>query len=98
MLESEVLSDWSLSIGTNDPYLGCTLGALERADFTLQLLMLVTSEKEGQMLIIFFLSIFLLAFFPTVLSKDRLSASRLWRLRPTGLEFSSFSYPDIFSF
>ena len=31
---------------------------LERADFTLQLLMFVTAEKEGQMFIIFFLSIF----------------------------------------
>ena len=29
----------------------------ERADFTLQLLMFVTAEKEEQMLIIFFLSI-----------------------------------------
>ena len=33
---------------------------LERADFTLQLLMFVTAEKEGQMIIIFFLSIFCL--------------------------------------
>ena len=31
---------------------------LERADFALQLLMFVTAEKEGQMFIIFFLSIF----------------------------------------
>ena len=31
---------------------------LERADFTLQLLMFVTAEKEEQMFIIFFLSIF----------------------------------------
>ena len=31
---------------------------LERADFTLQLLMFVTAEKEGQMFIIVFLSIF----------------------------------------
>ena len=31
---------------------------LERADFTLQLLMFVTAEKEGQMFLIFFLSSF----------------------------------------
>ena len=31
---------------------------LERANFTLHLLMFVTAEKEGRMLIIFFLSIF----------------------------------------
>ena len=31
---------------------------LERADFTRQLLMFVTAEKEGQMFIIFFLFIF----------------------------------------
>ena len=31
---------------------------LERADFTLQLLMFVTAEKERRMFIIFFLSIF----------------------------------------
>ena len=31
---------------------------LERADFPLKLLMFVTAEKEGQMFIIFFLSIF----------------------------------------
>ena len=31
---------------------------LERADFTLQLLLFVTAEKEGQMFIIFFLSSF----------------------------------------
>ena len=31
---------------------------LERADFTLQLLIFVTAEKEGQMFIIFFLPIF----------------------------------------
>ena len=31
---------------------------LERADFTLQLLMFVTAEKQGQMFIFFFLSIF----------------------------------------
>ena len=30
----------------------------ERADFALQLLVFVTAEKEGQMFIIFFLSIF----------------------------------------
>ena len=30
------------------------------------------------------------AFVPTVLSKNRLSASRPWKLRPTGLEGSSF--------
>ena len=31
---------------------------LERADFTLQMLMFVTAEKEGQMFIIIFLPIF----------------------------------------
>ncbi len=31
---------------------------LERADFTLQLLMFVTAEREGQIFLIFFLSIF----------------------------------------
>ena len=31
---------------------------LERAEFTLQLFMFVTAEKEGQMFITFFLSIF----------------------------------------
>ena len=32
--------------------------ALERADFSLRLLMFVTAEKEREMFIIFFLSIF----------------------------------------
>ena len=49
---------------------------LERADFTLQLLMFVTGDKEGQMFIIFFLPIFLSAVVSTVLGKDRLSVSR----------------------
>ena len=31
---------------------------LERADFTLQLLMFISAEKEGQMFIVFFLSSF----------------------------------------
>ena len=31
---------------------------LERADFTLKLLMFVTAEKEGRMFVLFFLSIF----------------------------------------
>ena len=38
--------------------------AVERADFALQLLMFVTAEKEGQMFIIFFLSIFCQLLFP----------------------------------
>ena len=43
---------------------------LERADFTLQLLMFVTAEKEIErvMFIIFFLFIFLSAVVPTILS------------------------------
>ena len=42
----------------------------QRADFAFQLLMFVTAEKEGQMFIIFFLSIFFSAVVPAVLSKD----------------------------
>ena len=48
----------------------------QRADFALQLLMFVPAEKEGHTFIIFFLSIFLSAVVPTVLSKHRQSASR----------------------
>ena len=48
---------------------------LERDDFTLQLLMFVTAEKERLMFIILFLSIFCQLLFPRFLSKDRLSAS-----------------------
>ena len=44
---------------------------LERADFTLQLLMFATAGKEGQMFIIFFLSSFCqLLSVSAVLSKD----------------------------
>ena len=56
---------------------------LERADL---LLMFVTSEKERELFITFFLSSFCTA----DLSYDRLSAPRPWKLRPTGLEGSSF--------
>ena len=37
---------------------------LERADFTLQLLMFVTAEKEGQMFIIFFFFSFFVSYCP----------------------------------
>ena len=49
---------------------------LERADFTLQLLMFVTAENERRMFIFFFFFQFLSAFVPAVISKGRLSASR----------------------
>ena len=49
---------------------------LERADFTLQLLMFVTVEEERIMFITFFLSIFLSAVVPAVLSQDRQTAFR----------------------
>ena len=65
--------------------------AFERADFTFQLLMFVNAEKEGQMFIIFILSIFC-QLFPPVLSKDIQSSSRQWKLRPTGLEVTSFQF------
>ena len=41
---------------------------LERADFTLQLLMFVTAEKERELFTIFFFSSFLSAVVPTILS------------------------------
>ena len=63
---------------------------LERADFTLQLLMFLTEEKERRMFTIFFSLQFLSAVVPRDSSKDRLSASRPRKLRPTGLEGSSF--------
>ena len=49
---------------------------LERAEFTLQLLMFVTAEKERRMSTNFLSLQFLTAVVPAVLSKDRLSASR----------------------
>ena len=49
---------------------------LERAAFALQLLIFVTAEKEGQMFIIIFLSIFFSAVVPAVFSKDKQRASR----------------------
>ena len=55
---------------------------LERADFTLQLLMFVAAEKERRMFTIFFLSSFLSHVVPKDSSKDRLSASRPRKLRP----------------
>ena len=53
--------------------------------------MFETAEKEGQMFIIFFLP-FLSAVVPATLSRDRLSASRPWKLRPTSLEVSSLLF------
>ena len=59
MLLKSVMKGW---VGDRDISRCCIMGAkeptLERADFTLQLLMFVIVEKEGQMFIIFFLSIF----------------------------------------
>ena len=58
--------------------------ALERADFALPLLMFVTAEKEGRMFSIFFLSSF------CQLLSPRIQARTGWKLRPTGVEGSSF--------
>ena len=64
---------------------------LERDDFiTLQLLMFVTAKKERAMFTIFFLSIFYSTAIPAISSWNRPSASRTWKLRPTGLEVGSF--------
>ena len=49
---------------------------LQRADFTLLLLMFVTAEKGGDDVYNFLSFHFLSAAVPTVLSKDMLSASR----------------------
>ena len=65
---------------------------LERADFTLQLLMFVTAKKEREMFTIFFLSSFCHLLSPRIqaIESVRLSASRPRKLWPTGLEGTSF--------
>ena len=49
---------------------------MERADFTLCLLMFVTAETKGEMFIIYVCFQFLFAVESAVLSKDRLSDPR----------------------